>query len=77
MIVLTVAKTAERAETLRQTAKTVDEQGRGLNLFWFAHEPAWEIAKPDKFLYEPIWTTANDEHRALFDRKGISIETHS
>jgi hypothetical protein len=66
MIVLTVAKTAERAEALRITAKAVDEEGRGLNLFWFTHEPAWEIATPDKFLYQPIWTTAGGETRALF-----------
>jgi hypothetical protein len=77
MIVLTVAKTAERAETLRQTAKTVDERGRGLNLFWFAHEAEWEIATPGKFFHEPIWTTANDEHRALFDRTGIDVQAHS
>ncbi len=66
MIVLTVAKTAERAEALRLTAKAIDEEGRGLNLFWFTHEPAWEIATPDQFLYRPIWTTAGGETRALF-----------
>ncbi len=66
MIVLTVAKTAERALKLRFTAKAVYEEGRGLNLFWFTHERAWEIATPDKFLYRPIWTTAGGEARALF-----------
>lgn len=66
MIVLTVAKTAERAEALRLSARAVDEEGRGLNLFWFADEQAWDALIPEQFLYQPIWTTAAGEQLALF-----------
>jgi hypothetical protein len=66
MIVLTVAKTAERAEALRLSARAVDEEGRGLNLFWFADEEAWDVLTPEQFLYQPVWTTAVGEKRAVF-----------
>jgi hypothetical protein len=66
MIVLTVAKTAQRAEALRRTAKAVDEQGRGLNLSWFTSEAAWEIRDAESFLYKPIWTTGSGAEVALF-----------
>jgi hypothetical protein len=67
MLVLTVAKTPERAEALRLTARAVDADGRGLNLFWFTSERAWDMATPGNFLYEPIWTTAAAERHALFE----------
>jgi hypothetical protein len=67
MLVLTVAKTPERAEALRLTAQAVNAEGRGLNLFWFTSEQAWQISTPEQFLYEPIWTTAaRGERQALF-----------
>jgi hypothetical protein len=66
MLVFTVAKTPERAEALRQAAQAVDDDGRGLNLFWFASESSWQISKPEQFLYEPVWTTAAGERQALF-----------
>lgn len=58
MLVLTVAKTPERAEALRRTAAHTDSEGRGLNLFWFTSEQDWDLARPERFLCEPIWTTA-------------------
>ena len=69
MIVLTVAKTAERAEALRLSARAVDEEDRGLNLFLFADEHAWDVLAPEHFLYEPVWTTAGDEQRTLFEQR--------
>jgi hypothetical protein len=66
LIVLTVAKTAARAEALRETAKKTDPQGRGLNLFWFTSEDQWTSTEPERFLYEPIWVTAAGEQRSLF-----------
>jgi hypothetical protein len=68
MIVLTVAKTIERAEALRLAAKAVDEQGRGLNLFWFGAEPAWKINEPEGFLYETAWTSPSNERHSVFKR---------
>jgi hypothetical protein len=70
MLVFTVAKTPERAEALRLTAQTIDAEGRGLNLFWFTSEQTWDISAPERFLYEPIWTTAAGERQALFCRFG-------
>jgi hypothetical protein len=67
MLVLTVAKTPERAEALRLTARAVDAEGRGLNLFWFTSERAWDMVAPENFLYEPIWSTAGGERRRLFE----------
>jgi len=66
MLVLTIAKTPERAEALRRTAAQTDSEGRGLNVFWFANELAWNMTEPEKILYEPIWTTAAGERQALF-----------
>ena len=60
-----VAKTTKRAGNARLTAKAVTTNRGGLNLFWFTHEPAWEIGAPRKFLFEPIWTAAGGES-ALF-----------
>ena len=72
MLVFTVAKTPDRAEALRLTTESVDEKGRGLNLFWFTHEATWEIATPEKFLYEPIWTTAAGDQVALFTDRNMT-----
>ena len=66
MLVFTVAKTPERAEALRLTAQAINAEGHGLNLFWFTNEQAWQISTPERFLYEPIWTTAAGERQALF-----------
>lgn len=67
MLVLTIAKTPERAEALRKTAAKTDTSGRGLNIFWFTSEPCWEIMRPERFFHEPIWATAAGERRALFE----------
>ncbi len=65
-IVLTIAKSPERAERLRLTAARTDPHARALNLFWFTSEDRWSIADPETFLYRPIWRTAGGETRALF-----------
>ncbi len=66
MLVLTVAKTPARAEALRRTAAQTDSEGRGLNLFWFTNESAWTVTTPERFLHEPIWTSAAGKQQALF-----------
>jgi hypothetical protein len=67
MLVLTVAKTPERAEALRRTAAQTDAEGRGLNLFWFTSERAWNVTSPECFLYKPIWTSAAGNRRVLLE----------
>lgn len=66
LIVMTIAKTPERAERLGLTAARTDPQGRALNLFWFTSENQWEISAPETFLYHTIWRTASGEDRSLF-----------
>lgn len=65
-IVMTIAKTPERAERLRTTAARTDPHGRALNLFWFTSERHWSITDPEGFLYSPHWITATGAQRALF-----------
>jgi hypothetical protein len=64
MVVLTVARTPERAFALR--IATATKIPHPPNLFWFAALPNWEITAPERFLYEAMWHTAGDEARALF-----------
>lgn len=66
MLVLTVAKTPAWADALRRTAARVDAAGRGINLFWFTNEQQWDVTTPERFLYDPIWTTAAGEVSVLF-----------
>jgi len=65
MVVLTVARTRERALALQ--AATGAKHPHPRNLFWFAAISDWPITNPERFLYERMWTTGAGENRALFE----------
>jgi hypothetical protein len=64
MVVLTVARTPERATALREATGAKHPYPR--NLFWFAAVTDWPITNPERFLYEPMWQTGGGDSRALF-----------
>lgn len=65
--VLTVTKSEERAEQLRQLARQVDEKQQGSEMFWFACEKQYHFTKPTTIL-EPVWRTPkNDMHHHLLE----------
>lgn len=66
IVVLTVARTAEAAERLRATAARVDDGRQGWNLFWFTSEAEMPLAEPERFLFEPIWTTGGGRRWSIF-----------
>jgi hypothetical protein len=62
--VLTVAKSPERAENLRQVAKTADPKQAGSSLFWFAATNAYSLARPAAVL-GPIWRTPKEDAKTV------------
>jgi len=63
--VLTITLSQERKENLRRTARDVDPEGRGRNLFWFACDRSYQ-ARPQELL-AAIWQTPADETlRSIF-----------
>jgi hypothetical protein len=66
LVVLTVARTPQRVETLCAIARQVDPEKRGTNVFWFTTADALRVDHPDA-LGAGIWTTAaGDTDAALF-----------
>lgn len=66
IVVLTVARTPETAERLRATAARVDDGRQGWNLFWFTSEAEIQLGEPERFLFEPIWTTVSGRRWSIF-----------
>lgn len=60
--VLTITKSALRAQNLRRVAKKADEKETGSLMFWFASEDNYSPQKPENVL-QPIWQTPKDETR--------------
>lgn len=61
-LVMTLARTEERAANIRKTAGAVDASGRGLRMFLFGAEAECSLRAPGRVL-EPIWLTAGDDTR--------------
>lgn len=60
--VLTITLSEERAQNLRRIAKEADPRKQGSNMFLFASEQSFSLAKPQDML-EPIWRSPKDETR--------------
>lgn len=57
--VLTITRTEQRKENLRNTSIKADDRETGSLMFWFASEENYNIQKPDTILGS-IWQTPND-----------------
>lgn len=58
--VLTITKSEERMENLRELAKQADEAKQGSEMFLFACEKRYDLANP-KTILEPIWKSPKDD----------------
>ena len=57
--VLTITKTEQRKNNLRQITKQADNRKTGSLMFWFTSEENYSIQKPESIL-KPIWQTPKD-----------------
>lgn len=58
--VLTITKTEQRKENLREITKSADDAQTGSFMFWFTSQQKYSIQKPETIL-GPIWQTAKDD----------------
>jgi hypothetical protein len=60
VLVVTIPETStQEHERLIQTARTIDEHGKGLRLFWFSKLGGFKLNRPDSF-FSKAWQTPAD-----------------
>ena len=61
VLVVTDPETSiQEHESLIQTARTIDEHGRGLRLFWFSKLNEFSLVNPSDFFNKAAWRTPID-----------------
>lgn len=58
--VLTITKSQERKENLRELTKQADDRKNGSEMFWFTSEENYNLKDPQSIL-KPIWQTPRDD----------------
>lgn len=58
--VLTITKSQERKENLRELTKQADDKKTGSEMFWFTSEENYNLKDPQSIL-KPIWQTPRDD----------------